>query len=250
MKMDGLGDGGEDQQEHYQDNRAPRVPSQMSTDSHETCLSSGEIPTSSILVTNMDQAVFCDRETMDMFEHLIRSFDANARIYYFKSFSRARVDLDSIGTAVEAKRSLHGLGFGQRLLECYFFRDLLLGRKNADLLELPPMEKQFLISPPASPPVGWEPVREEEPVIDSRLIAALAALQPGESHELHPGADDKNIPAIFLLPCQEGDEDARRVLTADSSLELSDDEYSRSVPRPQITQTRRPPSVPRENDWS
>ena len=57
-----------------------------------------------------------------MFEHLIRSFDANARIYYFKSFSRARVDLDSVGTAIEAKRSLHGLGFGQRLLECYFFR--------------------------------------------------------------------------------------------------------------------------------
>ena len=42
------------------------------------------------------------------------------------------------------------------------------------------MEKQYLISPPASPPVGWEPVHEGEPVIDLRLIAALAALQPGE----------------------------------------------------------------------
>ena len=58
MRMAELGDGG-------QDKRATTVPSQMSVDSNDTSFSNGgEVPTNSILVTNMDQAIFCERETM------------------------------------------------------------------------------------------------------------------------------------------------------------------------------------------
>ena len=53
-------------------------------------------------------------------------------------------------------------------------------------LRAPPLEKQFLISPPCSPPVGWEQPREGRPVVDYDLIAAMAQLAPGEPHELHP----------------------------------------------------------------
>lgn len=47
-------------------------------------------------------------------------------------------------------------------------------------LHVPPLEKQFLISPPASPPVGWEQPKEDKPVVDYDLLSAMASLSPGE----------------------------------------------------------------------
>ena len=43
----------------------------------------------------------------------------------------------------------------------------------------PKPERLFLLSPPASPPVGWEPRHEAEPIISYDLLHALAALEPG-----------------------------------------------------------------------
>ena len=48
------------------------------------------------------------------------------------------------------------------------------------LLHPPAIEKNFLISPPGSPPIGWEPVREEPPnaaPLADDLIAALRKLE-------------------------------------------------------------------------
>jgi len=51
-------------------------------------------------------------------------------------------------------------------------------------LSIPERTKQFLISPPTSPPVGWEQIEEAkpQPIVDFSLVTALAKLQlPGES---------------------------------------------------------------------
>lgn len=53
---------------------------------------------------------------------------------------------------------------------------------GSDTLEIPKKMKQFLISPPASPPVGWEPVEENTPCVDFSLVTTLASLTlPGRS---------------------------------------------------------------------
>lgn len=57
-----------------------------------------------------------------------------------------------------------------------------LGNNSSEdhYLRPPAIEKNFLISPPGSPPVGWEPVKEDPPnatPLADDLIAALRKLQ-------------------------------------------------------------------------
>ncbi|PVD28647.1 hypothetical protein C0Q70_11241 [Pomacea canaliculata] len=52
-------------------------------------------------------------------------------------------------------------------------------KSTDDHLHPPKPEKMFLISPPCSPPVGWEQHREAEPVLNFELIQALSNLSPG-----------------------------------------------------------------------
>ncbi|VDM30693.1 unnamed protein product [Hydatigera taeniaeformis] len=85
--------------------------------------------------------------------------------------------------------------------------DILDDMDTFEHLTLPKPERLFLLSPPASPPVGWEPKVEAEPLINYDLLHALAALEPGKAHELHPPERDK--PGIVVTPC-EGALDVRK----------------------------------------
>ena len=67
-------------------------------------------------------------------------------------------------------------------------------------LHVPPLEKQFLISPPASPPVGWEQPKEDKPVVDYDLLTAMASLSPGTRFCLHfYERAHLQLPIIFLM---------------------------------------------------
>lgn len=72
---------------------------------------------------------------------------------------------------------------------------------RTSFLTVPKLTKQFLISPPASPPVGWEPIHEGSPVIDVQLITAIANLVPGKMHEIHSGNESQ--PRIFVEVCED-----------------------------------------------
>lgn len=149
---------------------------------------------SSIIVTNIHADVFANDDLRHEMEELFRLFSDSATFQWLKSFRRLRVNFDSGVAAANARLKLHQYPFGNSLITCYFAQPVTpVAHKY---LKPPAPFKQFLISPPASPPEGWEPREEGEPLVNHDLLAALANLMPGESHELHPPTPEH--PAIIV----------------------------------------------------
>lgn len=86
--------------------------------------------------------------------------------------------------AASARIQLHQYKINESVITCYFAQPVTPVKNSS--LQPPAPFKQFLISPPASPPLDWEPRPENEPIINHDLLEALATLTPGASHEVHP----------------------------------------------------------------
>lgn len=168
-----------------------------------------EPPPKSLIVTNVDLSVFLDEQAKKLFEARFRLLDQSVVFYYFRTFRRVRVDFMSHSNASLAKTKLDGVLVGDNTINCYFIRVFAPADPDEVFLQPPPLEKQFLISPPCSPPVGWEQPREGGPVVDYDLMRALAQLAPGEHHELHPSnsvticGTNVATPSIVVNICEE-----------------------------------------------
>ena len=173
-----------------------------------------------LIVTNVAVSVFENEESKEELENIFRVFDENASFQYLKCFRRVRVNYTLPEAAVQARIHLHETQICGQVSKCFFVQPKHTSGDNSPHLKLPPLTKQFLISPPASPPLDWEPVHEAEPVINFDLLHAMASLAPGQSHELHPQSDKH--PGIVVHICEEP-------------------EHPRlDMPPPKIIQTRRP----------
>lgn len=156
----------------------------------------------SVIVANIADRVFLDQDIQKQFEDVFRYFDETATFNFLKSFRRVRVNFSHPEFAVKAKLRLHEMEVCGSCIKCYMAqpRDKSLDDRDP-YLKPPALQKQFLISPPASPPVGWEPVNESQPIINYDLLAAMASLTPGESHELHPQSESQ--PGIVVHICED-----------------------------------------------
>lgn len=168
-----------------------------------------------------------------------------------KSFNRARIIYKSEEEACLAKDNLHGYWFEENQLGVYFTqvsaivfplnpKGVILksyvfciftlqvphiSQTSQSTLQPPPPVKQFLISPPASPPVDWTPVTESSPVINHDLVAAIAKLKPDEPYEAHPPSGAH--PSIMVHWCH------------DEETENKKDRPLQYLPR-EVAQTRKP----------
>nr|CAI5859899.1 unnamed protein product [Callosobruchus analis] len=144
-----------------------------------------DLPTS-LIVTNIHDSVFNSPDKKRELEELFRNYDSGVTFQWLRSFRRLRVNFQSAYAAVSARVQLHQFKFNDSVITCYFAQPVTPVKNPS--LQPPAPYKQFLISPPASPPLDWEPRPEGEPIINHDLLAALATLTPGGTHELHPSS--------------------------------------------------------------
>lgn len=208
-----------------------------------------DLPTS-IIVTQIHSEVFTSEELKSRMEDLFRTISDSATFQWLKSFRRLRVNYDSALAAANARIQLHQYPFGKSVITCYLAQPVTpVSNTN---LKPPALTKQFLISPPASPPAGWEPAEENEPLVNHDLLAALANLTPGEIHEIHAQSDEH--PGIVLHTANTAggggagevtvaaaaDDELNNKSSAGSSFEEEDDDGNFVPRRGRIVQTRCP----------
>lgn len=152
-----------------------------------------------LIVTNVDNEVFTNPVLRTTFENLFRSFDTQVEFRYLKSFRRIRLDFTSTKSTQAALASMREYRLGNTTFKCYMVRAIKSDSMSSKHLMLPKQTRQFLISPPASPPENWAPIHEHPPVIDIQLISAIANIIPGQVHEIHPASETN--PGIFVHVC-------------------------------------------------
>ncbi|XP_022909113.1 protein sarah [Onthophagus taurus] len=174
---------------------------------HETDDEFDDLP-SSLIVTNIHDTVFTNAEKKEEVEELFRVFDPKVTFQWLRSFRRVRVNFETPLAAASARVQLHQYKINESVITCYFAQPVTPVKNSS--LQPPAPFKQFLISPPASPPLDWEPRPEGEPIINHDLLAALANLTPGSSHELHPPSPGQ--PSIVVHTALGGGNNKGRII--------------------------------------
>ncbi|KAL6115564.1 rcan1 [Pungitius sinensis] len=185
-----------------------------------------------LIACKVPEGLFGEGGLKVTFEALFRSFDPEVQFQYFKSFRRVRISFSDALAAAEARLRLHKTDFSGKEMRLYFAQSVHIGSPR---LEPPKPDKQFLISPPASPPVGWSQSLDATPVVNYDLLCAISKLGPGDKYELQTATPTTPSVVIHVCDDERGDSSA------------PDDSDQDDKPRPlrqKIVQTRRPDFTP------
>eukprot|EP00730_Choanoeca_flexa_P019984 TRINITY_DN9770_c0_g1_i2.p1 TRINITY_DN9770_c0_g1~~TRINITY_DN9770_c0_g1_i2.p1 ORF type:complete len:223 (+),score=24.13 TRINITY_DN9770_c0_g1_i2:61-729(+) len=163
-----------------------------------------------------------------------------------KGHGRIRIVYDTVEDGTAARTYLNGASFDHFKASTSFGKRVVLDHHVDHLhLQVPEQPRQFLISPPASPPVGWEPVEEDPPVVDHALVDRLMSMQPNTPHVIQPADPKGRHPAIAVMDCSSPECNRRKlpalmVTTENSRVSLSESPSNRTKA---IPQTQCPPRL-------
>lgn len=136
-------------------------------------------PSNTLLITNLQSLEIF---TSTVLESISTAINEHATIHIFaplKSFRRIVVSFYTVEDAVAIRKVLDGESVLGNRARVYFGTQTKIGDEEK-YLHLPKSDKLFFISPPPSPPMGWQ-MRDEEPpnkdVHAEDLAHALSKLQ-------------------------------------------------------------------------
>ncbi|KAF3933437.1 Calcipressin-2 [Dactylella cylindrospora] len=211
-------------------------------------------PTNTLLITNLKDAEIFRPDHLQALRDIIAGSAHLMSWSPLKSFARIVCSFESEEDAIRVRGELDGETIMGHRMRIYFGAHTPVTPPTDNHLQAPESQKLFFISPPPSPPVGWE-IRNEEPpntlVMPEDLASALQKLS-WNTAEVSSPADGKEAPASQAIRRQRSgsstvlfeptNKDGHAIpgVTVD---DFSDDESSSPVANESvnITHTARPP---------
>ncbi|GBE82813.1 Calcipressin [Sparassis latifolia] len=195
--------------------------------SHSASPTADSSRTNTLIITQLPAAFFAPaiQEALRDYFALYGAIHAWAPL---KAFSRVLLVYYSEDDAERAKQSCDRLIVGstqtspEMTLRVYRADPTPIRQAPKDgmddhYLRPPPIEKNFLISPPGSPPVGWEQIREEPPnsaPLADDLISALRKLEVEAVHHHHGSGLEVLLEpqegvgiGVYVEDCDSGEEE-------------------------------------------
>ena len=151
-----------------------------------------------LIISNTPSNVFKCLENKQQFEDLFQPYHP-LHFVYLPSFKRVRISFTNSQDSHKALNDLQGANICNQRIKIFCLKTLPV--KGASFLHPPIPEKQFLISPPSSPPVNWQPIKEQQPCLNFDLITAVAELAPGTRHELQKAT--RSTPSVVVDICED-----------------------------------------------
>jgi Calcipressin len=156
-------------------------------------LSSPAPPSNTLLITRLDDPhIFHPASLATIRQHINEIAPLNS-FSPLKSFNRIICSFYDIESAVRIRQEFDGAAFlGHTIARCYFGEPTPIGDEKK-YLERPDAGRLFFISPPPSPPVGWEMRHEDPPnkeVHADDLAMKLAKLTGKMGGDTTDGEDD------------------------------------------------------------
>ncbi|EXJ82627.1 hypothetical protein A1O3_06440 [Capronia epimyces CBS 606.96] len=173
-----------------------RSRSQMSLDlSSLPPLSQPAPPSNTLLITRLDDANIFHPASLATIRQYINDIAPLNSFSPLKSMNRIICSFYDTEASVRVRQVFDGAAvLGNAVAKCYFGEPTPIGDEKK-YLQRPDAGRLFFISPPPSPPVGWE-MRPEDPpnkeVHAEDLAAQLAKLSGKMTHAADESSDDES----------------------------------------------------------